>query len=357
MTPPADKTGHSGRIVAHLATLYVEAAAPARREAGETVMYPLHQTMGRTFFGALAILMLTAGPVFAADPVFPIASRVGLVPPPGFVVSTKFSGFENPQANAAILLVAMPPDAYPELEKSFTDEMLKSRGIQVATREAITLKDGKGILVAGPKEADGTKRYEAVFIASVAGATTLISMQMLETSRAILTDAVIRDTLKTVAVRLQVPESEQLAVLPYKVGNLAGFHVVLSGQDGTAILTLGPKDAVTEVEQPYILIGLVTGEAPKPEERDKIARQAFASAPGIKDVKIIRAEPLRIGQASGYEIVAEAKDSTSNVDVTTVQWLRFGTNAHLRVFAIARRSSWNEVFPKMRAVRDGIEPR
>ena len=43
--------------------------------------------------------------------------------------------------------------------------------------------------------------------------------------------------------------------------------------------------------------------------------------------------------------------------MTAVQWLRFGTNAHLQIFAIAKRSAWNEVYPKLRAIRDGIEPR
>ena len=91
-----------------------------------------------------------------------------------------------------------------------------------------------------------------------------------------------------------------------------------------AVLTQGPKDAVENVEQPFVLMSVVAGEAPKPDERDKIARQAFSSAPGIKDIKITRSEPLRFGQASGHEIIAEAKDSTSNLDVTAVQWLRFG---------------------------------
>jgi len=199
-------------------------------------MNPLYQTLYRRFFGPLAILALTAVPALAADPVFPTASRIGLVPPAGFVASTKFTGFENPQANAAILLAAIPPDTYPDLEKFITDEALKSRGIKVAMREAIALKDGKGILVSGPKEADGVKRYEAVFIANLAGAAALISVQMLETSRGILTDAVIRDMLKTVAVRLQIPESEQLAVLPYKIGDLAHYdgHVCLCYHPGNA---------------------------------------------------------------------------------------------------------------------------
>jgi hypothetical protein len=315
-----------------------------------------HPTVRHAFFSALAIVML-AVPALAADPVFPVNSRIGLVPSAGFTPSVRFIGFENPQASAAILLVAMPGEAYAELEKNFTDETLKSRGITVATREPIALKDGKGLFVAGPKEAEGTKRYEAVLIANLGGITMLVSVQMLEASHATITDAVIRDMFKSVAVRQEIPDSEKLAVLPYKIANLSGFRVIRSGHDGTAILTLGPKDAVADVEQPFLLITVVTGEAPKPEERDKIARQAFSSAPGIKDIKITRAEPLRIGQTAGYEIVAEAKDAASNIDVNTVQWLRFGQNAHLQMFAIVRRNAWNEVFPKLRAIRDGIDPR
>ena len=51
---------------------------------------------------------------------------------------------------------------------------------------------------------------------------------MIEASSAAITDAVLRDMFKTVAVRQTVPESERLAVLPYKIGDLAGFRVVRS---------------------------------------------------------------------------------------------------------------------------------
>lgn len=316
----------------------------------------LHITR-RTIFAALAVLALMAAPARAADPVFPLNSRVGLVPPPGFTASTKFSGFENAQASAAILLVAMPGEAYAELEKSFTDEMLKSRGINVAAREPMTFKDGKGILVSGPKEADGVKRHETVMIARTGGITALVSVQMLEASRAIVTEAVVREALKTVAVRPQIPDSEKLAVLPYKISNLAGFRIIRTVYDGTAILTQGPKDSAEAVEQPFLLIGVATGEVPKPEERDSYARRMFGTAPGIKDVKIVRAEPLRIGQTAGYEIVAEAKDASSDTDITAVQWLRFGQSGHLQMFALARRGVWNDVFPKLRSIRDGIELR
>jgi hypothetical protein len=63
-----------------------------------------------------------------------------------------------------------------------------------------------------------------------------------------------------------------------------------------------------------------------------------------------------LGQAQGYEIVADAKDS-SGTDVTMVQWLRFGQSAYLQIFAVVRKPAWNEVFPRLRAIRDSIEPR
>jgi hypothetical protein len=309
----------------------------------------------RSLIGAFAVIALAITPALAANPIFPVNSRVGLVPPAGFVPSAKFPGFENPELNAAILIVELPAEAFAELEKGFTNEALKARGMTVAAREALTIADGRGVFVAGPQESGGQKRYEAVMIATTSGITTVISVQMLEATHATLTDAMLRDSLKTLAVRKEVPDAERLSVLPYKLGNLAGFRIIRSGRDGATILTEGPNDAVEAVTQPFMIIGIAPGQAPKPEERDTFARRIFSTAPGIKDVKIIRAEPLRMGRANGYEIVAEAKDLKSDVDITTVQWLRFGSTGYMQMLGIARRTTWNDAFTKMRAIRDGID--
>jgi len=230
----------------------------------------------RSLFGAFAVAALAITPALAA-PVYPANSRVGLEPPAGFTASTKFPGFENPQANAAIIIVELPAEAYAEIEKGFTDEALKARGMTVQAREPLTVSGGQGIFVAGPQESGGQKRYEAVMIANVSGITTIVSVQMLEASHATLTDAMLRDAFKTVAVRKEVPEAEKLSVLPYKLGNLAGFRIVRSGRDGAVILTDGPGDAVEAVAQPFMIIGIAPGQAPKPEERDAFARSMARS--------------------------------------------------------------------------------
>jgi len=308
---------------------------------------------------ALVALTLTlAAAAHAADPVFPPASRVGLAVPAGFTPSARFLGFENQQASALIVINELPADAYADIEKGFSDDAaLKSRGWTVQVREPLTFKDGKGFFVAGPQESNNQKRYESVLAATMSGMTALISVQMIEASHATITDAMVRDMFKSMTVRASVPDSERLAILPYKIGELAKFRVVRSAAQGVALLTDGPKDEVVAVEQPFMLIGLAPGAAPKPEERDAFAKRVFSSAPGIKEVKITRAEPLRIGQAQGYEIVADAKDAGTGTDVTTVQWIRFGQNAYLQMFGIARKATWKDVFPRLRQVRDSIEPK
>jgi len=308
---------------------------------------------------AVVTLTLTlAAPACAADPVFPTASRIGMAVPAGFTPSTRFLGFENPQASALIVINELPADAYADIEKGFSDDAaLKSRGWNIQVREPLTFKDGKGFFIAGPQESNNQKRYESVMVANTGGMTALVSVQMIEASHATITDAIVRDMFKSTMVRATVPESERLAILPYKIGDLAKFRLVRSAAQGIALLTDGPKDEVVAVEQPFLLIGIAPGAAPKPEERDAYAKRVFSSAPGIKEVKITRAEPLRIGQAQGYEIIAEAKDASTGTDVTTVQWLRFGQNAHMQMFGIARKAAWKDVFPRLRQIRDSVQPK
>jgi hypothetical protein len=312
-----------------------------------------HRTLRPALFGAFS-LFLAAAPALAADLVFPVNSRIGLVPPAGFTPSTKFPGFENNQASAAILLAQLPAEAFADLEKNFTNEVLKTRGMTVELREPMTLKDGRGVFIAGPKVLNNNKLYDSVLIATVSGVTAVVSMQMVEGSRAAITDAMVRDAFKTVAVRATIPDDEKMSILPYKLANLGGFRLVQTTANGTAILTQGANDAVEDIAQPFVLIGIAGGEMPKPEERDAFAKRIFNATPGVKEVKYLRSEPLRIGQAQGYETLAEAKDAKSGTEVTMVQWLRFGQGGYLKVFAIARRGVWNDVFPRLRAIRDGI---
>ena len=78
-------------------------------------------------------LALAALPARAAEPVYPPGSRIGLVPPAGMTPSQNFFGFEDLDNSVAIVLVALPAEAYADLDKSVTADALKRQGVTLGS--------------------------------------------------------------------------------------------------------------------------------------------------------------------------------------------------------------------------------
>src|SRR5215469_8334748 len=132
--------------------------------------------LARTLAVLAAIAL--AAPARAADPVFPLASHVGLVAPGSMKPSQRFRGFEDPATGAAILILEVPPRAYPEVEKQMTPEALKKQGMTEEKRETVTLNAGKGLLITGEQVVDAKKLRKWILLASGAEVGALIAAQV-----------------------------------------------------------------------------------------------------------------------------------------------------------------------------------
>jgi hypothetical protein len=302
------------------------------------------------------LLALTI-PASAAEPVFPPGSRVGLVPPEGFVAGKAYPGFENRDKHGIVLITELPASAYSDLEERIADQQLRQQGVMVETREPMTLATGPGFLVIGRQEAGGTAFRRWILFGSTPQFTAVVSVQVPETEKDAYPDDAMRASLATFATRAVAPLEEQLSSLPFTLRDLAGFRLVRVMAGSAALLTDGNADALELAEQPLVLIAAGPGSVPHAGDRDRFARGLLAETPGIKDIRLTRSEPLRIGGQQGHEIVAEAKDVKTNGDVMVAQWIRFGGSGHLRVLGMARKEGWGEIYPRLRAVRDGIDLR
>src|SRR5262245_30157631 len=304
------------------------------------------------------LLALAQTPARAADVVYPPGSRIGLAPPPGLTPSKNFFGYEDPDNIVAIILVALPVEAYAELDKTVDAESFKRQGVTFESREAMPLSTGKAFLAIGRQEVDKTNVRKWFLIASSPGLTAFVTAQVPDAAKARYPDEAIRAALATVAVRATVPVEEQPGLVPFKVGELAGFRLagVIPGRavmlsDAPANMS-GPPEAAT-----HILVALAPGGPAQSSERDAFARDLFATIPNLKDVRIENAEPLRIGGQQGHQILANGRDAASGATLTVAQWLRFGGGAYLQMVGIARSDAWKDAYPRFRSVRDGIEPR
>lgn len=305
----------------------------------------------------LVLLLIAAMRVAAAaDVVFPTGSRLGLVPPAGMAPSRTFQGFQEPGTKATILLTVLPANAYEQLAKSMVPEAMKKEGIDVERRDSIELAIGKGFVLTGRQTIEKERYRKWLLIASAGDLTALVNVQVPEQASN-YSEAVVRAAFATLAVRPQIPEAEQLSLLPFTIGNMAGFHVedVLPGR---AIVLVDPAGQTVEgagaTAKARMFLSALPGGPEEAADRDNFARVTFGQIVGIKDVHLQDAGPLRIASQPGYQTLAKAKDAGSGADVMVVQWLRFGSGGFLRMIGIARADAWPEMFGRLRAVRDSI---
>lgn len=347
-------------------------------------------TRGRAFVAAgLFAFVIWSIPAYAADPVFPLGSRIGLVPPPGMSLSTRFEGFEDAADNAAILLATFPSDAFAALDKSMVPSALTKQGID--KREPFQAAVGNGFLLTGQREAGPLTFRQWMLIAPAGNATALVTVRV-PAQDSKYTDQIVRAALATVAIRASIPDAERLSLLPFKVGNLAGFkiedvlpgralmlvHLAAPPQSGKTLTnknsvdksasdkTSSDKNSAsansahdTDIEGDPIdarfLIAALPGGPTEATDDDNFARTTFNQIGGISDVRVQDAEPLRLNGQSGYETLATAKDAEGKTDLKVVQWLRFGTGGYMQMIGTARADVWTDVFMRMRAVRDSID--
>jgi hypothetical protein len=308
----------------------------------------------------LIVLALALGtsPALAADATYPPGSRIGLTPPAGMVTSKSFFGYEDPDNNAAIILLALPAQAYPDLDKSVTADALKRQGVTLEAREDVPLAVGKAFLVTGHQENNTVRKW--ILVAGSSALTALVTVQIPDAAKTLYPDAAIRAALTTLAIRDTVPVDEQLGLLPFKVGDLAGFRLggVVPGR--AMMLSDAPTDAPGPLDarmEPHIFVAISPGAPMQAADRDAFARDVFATVPNLRDIRITTSEPLRIGGQQGHQILADARDPSGTATLTVVQWLRFGGSAYLQMIGIARADAWKDAYPRFRSVRDGIEAR
>ena len=303
----------------------------------------------------MALLLPTQGAA-AADAIFPIGSRLGLVPPAGMVPSRTFQGFEEPGTKAAIVLTTLPANAYEQLAKSMVPEAMKKEGIEVERREPVELPAGKGFVLSGRQTIEKERYRKWLLIASADDVTALVNVQVPEQA-ANYSEEAVRAAFATLAVRPHIPETELLALIPFSIGELAGFHIedVLPGR---AIVLVDPASQTADgggaTAKGRMFISAIPGGPEEAADRGNFARVAFGQIVGIKDVQLQDAGPLRIASQPGYQTLAKAKDAGTGADVMVVQWLRFGSGGFLRMIGIARADAWPEMLGRLRTVRDSV---
>jgi len=298
--------------------------------------------------------VLSVQAVFAAEPLFPPASRIGMIPPQEMTLSKRFSGFENEERAAAITFAEMPPQAFDQLASGLTKEALKRQGLEMKSRETVKLGSSSGILISGTMTKPETGR-KWLLVVKDKDITGLVVAQVLGGTDG-YSDAQITNALKSVAFRHDVSLDEQVSALPFRIGEKAGFRPVRVMAGNSVLFTDGPKDTIKGVEQPMMILAASLQPPPPPgERRMRFAREALYSNQVLKDIRIERSESFRLKGQDWHEIVAKAVEAESGQPIVVMQSIRFDNDRYVRMVGLTREEQRDQNLPRFRSIADGIE--
>ncbi|GGF71060.1 hypothetical protein GCM10007301_33500 [Azorhizobium oxalatiphilum] len=279
---------------------------------------------------------LMVGPrAFAAsEPVFPPGASVGLVPPPGMSPAAAFAGFQH-EAGASIVLVEMPPEAYAQIVAKFTPEALKPTGFMVkGEAQPLAVTGGEGRLFRGSQDANGLSYTKWVAVVRGPAGTALVTVQVPTDAKEQVSDSAVETALKTIAFRAEQSLQEQMAALPFKVGDTAGFRPVRMIGGSGLILTEGPKDVDPEGTQPFVIIAASLGRPVAPDAQAAYAKTALNSLAQLKDIKIENETRSEQGKATVYRHHAAAADAKTGKPVKVTQTVIFQDGSYVRVIGM-----------------------
>ncbi|MES1154847.1 MAG: hypothetical protein ABUL48_00310, partial [Pseudorhodoplanes sp.] len=232
-------------------------------------------------------------------------------------------------------------------------------------RELLLTASGAGQLISANQEQDGTKVRKWMLVSRKTGGdlTVLVTAIVPDAAKASYTDAAMKKIFATLAMRDDIPREEVLGMLPFQIADLANFRHVRPIAGGRGVLLSDDDKAATAApdkkpdepgEEPEMIVSINPGAPAQAAERARFAEQLIGGMPGLKEVRTVFAESMRLGALPGYEIRLEAKSARTGKDMNVVQWIRFGTTSFIHVVGISPRDKWQDSFTRFRAVRDGI---
>ena len=147
-------------------------------------------------------------------------------------------------------------------------------------------------------------------------------------------------------------------MVPFKVGDLAGLRLVRVVPGVAAQFTDGPKDTLEATEQAHLVIAAASGGPAESRDRDQFARDAMSGLPPFKDMRIVNAEPMRIGGQPGLRGAGAGQGCRKPAPTSrSCNGCGSAPAPICASWASRPKDKWTDTFTRFRAIRDGLEPR
>jgi len=234
-------------------------------------------------------------------------TKCSLIPPSGFVAASTFSGFQNTETGASIMINELPVP-YQSLVDGFTADALKTRGMTLISKQTIDFNNSKATLINVTQPANGTTYIKQMLIFGDSKGTVLVNGIYPEASKDI--EVKIKDALLSTVYNASQNDNPLDA---------ATFTIDISDTDFKLIKYMSGSllystDGKIPTEKPTLIVGNSIAKVPTQNQK-QYAEERLKKLPGgeqnvIKEIKEITIDNLR-----GYEIVADGKTKDDKLEL------------------------------------------
>lgn len=266
----------------------------------------------RILLSALVASALMAATGFAA-PTHVAGTSVTLNPPPGFVASQRFPGFEHGGKGASIAVTELPGPSE-KMREGMTRENLATRGMTLIRSQPVKIGGKDALLIQVSQSAEGRDFLKWMLVAGDAQKTVMVvgtfpkaaADMSLPIKRAVLSASWGGE------VKAQPYEGLSFQVAPTPALKLAGRvgNVLVFSESGS----MGQGDAA----QAILVVGSSSSAAPITNV-ERFAKEHAARTTQVSALRNIQGKAVTLDGLPGYELVAEADDVKSMREVRMYQ--------------------------------------
>ena len=234
-------------------------------------------------------------------------TKCSLVPPSGFVAATNFSGFQNTETGASIMINELPAP-YQSLVDGFTAEALKSRGMTLIKKNPIDFNGFKASLLDLTQSSNGITYRKQLLVFGDTKGTVLVNGIYPEASKTI--EEKIKDALlSTVCSNSQNDNPLEAATFMIDIKD-TDFKLIkyMSGS------LLYSTDGIMPTEKPTLIVGNSIAKVPTQNQK-KYSEERLKKLPRCEQNTMKEIKEINIDNLKGYEIVADGKTKDNKAEL------------------------------------------
>jgi hypothetical protein len=164
----------------------------------------------------------------------------------------------------------------------------------------------------------------------------------------------VRKTLLSLQIRPPATMGEQLAALPFTIGDTAGYHVDRTIENKAAVLS---SDAADPQGRAVFFAMAMPDRIPPADQANAFARQGLSSLNDIDGVEVESERMIDLGGQQGHELVVRGNDRATGTPMFAIQWLRPTPSGLLRYVGVGADASRETLKADFARLRDAIAPK